>query len=127
METSTWNTISYFGNVVGIVAFFVQLTLLLQKSKKDREIQSLIKCMGDLALTKAGSWKTQINMSSQGNNPATDGELRIMVKASDEFIELANLSTALQGAVSSEISLSEENLKKLVAQTKLMEQLNESK
>ena len=107
-----WNIVSYIGNVVGIVSFAVQLTLWLNRNKKDKQLQYLIKSIGDVALTKSLAWRNQIELATQVNVQSTN-EIALIQKAADEFEEISRLAHALECSVNTDSSATKDALEKL--------------
>ncbi|MCK5244406.1 MAG: hypothetical protein KAJ90_03965 [Desulfobacterales bacterium] len=107
-----WFIVSCIGNVVGIVSFAVQLTLWLNRNKKDKQLQYVIKSIGDVALTKSLAWRKQIELATQVNVQSTN-EIALIQKAADEFEEISRLAHALECSVNTDSSATKDALEKL--------------
>jgi hypothetical protein len=100
---SILNIVSYIGNVVGIVAFAVQLTLILTRSKNDQRLRYLFKSINDVALSKALAWTEQADRRA---GDRSDAELDLIKNAAAEFKEVSSLASSLERSISSDVSAS---------------------
>lgn len=115
--TIDWfNGISLVANFLGLAFICYQWRDIQLSSNKDRQIQNLIRTLGEAALSKSVGYEHQLELIT-AQKDSSIAEIRFLHKARDEMRELHVMSSSLQAAVNPDVS----------AFTTSLEQLNKQK
>ena len=96
--------LSVLSLIVGIIgtATAVYQTAVINENKKTKgELQFLLAGINSSAIQKMQSWQNQIDLTPPPTNEKDLEILKLKVSARDEFTDLANLTTSLEGAIDS--------------------------
>jgi hypothetical protein len=128
MKVST-NNIGFFMDIVegismavGVIgsAIAIYQAAIIRESKKRRtEIQFLLAGVGNLALSKQQAWENQFAFLQTPQTEEGVNLLRVHTRARDDFIEVANLVSALEGAIDSDVSAITKILNNTLSQSKI--------
>lgn len=109
-------------NFVGFAFIAYQWREIQLKNDKDKEVQYLIKTVGDIAIGHASAYDKQMQLATNPAGPITIQEFRLLQQARDEFSMLHSVSASLQKAVNVNVSATEDSIDQMtINQKKQME------
>lgn len=100
----TASVISLLVGVVGTAIAIYQSAIINESKKRKGELQYLLAGINSSALQKQQLWQNQISLLKP---PETEQEMeliRALVRARDDFTDIANLTVALEGAIDPDAS-----------------------
>lgn len=117
------SVISLCVGIIGTAIAIYQTAVINESKKRHRELQFLLAGISNIALAKHQSW---INQGNWLPEPVGDHEkqlYRIHARARDDFAEIANTVSALEGTIDSESSAITAMLEKGIKQVQLNNEL----
>ena len=109
--------------VVGTGVSIYQWAQINATKERFREIQFLMASIHSSAIMKQVGWQNQLSMHVNPLNEQDKELFRTIVSVRDDFAELANLVSAMEGAISAHDSAISEVMKKVLEQSKLNNEL----
>jgi len=104
--------------VIGTAIAIYQAAIIREGSKRKREIQYVLAGINNAALQKQISWQNQITTLPELETPADWEMARSLMRARDDFQEIASLTIALEGTIDVDTSAIQSMMEKSIAITK---------
>jgi spore coat polysaccharide biosynthesis protein SpsF (cytidylyltransferase family) len=115
--------ISFSVGVIGTAIAIYQFAVIKESQKRKNEIQYILAGINHAALQKQISWQNQISTLPKLESPQDWEFGRVLLRARDDFQELASLTQALEGTIDTENSAISKLMQKSIDITKLNNEL----
>lgn len=96
--------ISFFVAVIGTSVSIYQAAVLNESKKRKMEFQYLLAGINHLALQKQTAWNNQLTTLTPEEATTQLEKARTVLRARDDFAEIAQLTVALEGTINTESS-----------------------
>jgi len=117
--------ISFAVGIIGTGISVYQWAVINESKKRKHELQYLLASIHSLALSKQQGWNVQINLLPSPKDEQQLENLRIHARARDDFVEMANLASTLEGTIATDSSAISALLKQTFENTRLNNLLQE--
>ena len=104
--------------VIGTAIAIYQAAVIREGSKRKSEIQYVLAGINNAALQKQISWQNQISTLPKLETPADWEMARSLMRARDDFQEIASLTIALEGTIDVDSSAIQSMMQKSIEITK---------
>ncbi len=96
----TLSYISLFVGVIGTAISIYQYALINESKTRSRELQFLLAAINSSAIQKQQAWANQIQLLGNVDTEEKMLIAKIHIRAKDDFADIAQLTVALEGAIS---------------------------
>lgn len=94
------SAISLLIGVIGTAISIYQYALIHESKKRSKELQYLLAAINSSALQKQQAWANQIQLLGNWDTEEKMLTAKIYIRAKDDFADIAQLTVALEGAIS---------------------------
>lgn len=97
-------TIGLMAGIIGTGIAIYQWAVINESKKRKNELQYILAGINASAIQKQAAWQNQITLLQPPKTPEEWRIAQISVRARDDIAEIANLTSALEGAIDTENS-----------------------
>ena len=116
-------SLSLLIGIIGTVIAVYQAAIIRENKSRYKELQYLLAGISNMALGKQQTWVNQGYWLPEPKSELEIQIIRLHARARDDFAEISNSISALEGTIDSEHSAITEMLKKSIEQIKLNNEL----
>jgi hypothetical protein len=109
--------------IIGIFVSVYQAAQLSASKERLKEVQYVLAALNSAAISKQGAWQNQLRFYSNPESEKDKEIFRAHARARDDFADLAQLASALEGTISSSSSAMTDSMEKAIKQQKLNNEL----